>query len=52
MKDGSSDITEELIDKVLSLKESRGFEFGRLKSFESFGEINEKVYKDVKFDVK
>jgi hypothetical protein len=51
MKDGSSDITEELIDKVLSLKESRGFEFGRLKSFESFGEINEKVYKDVKFDV-
>ena len=47
MKDDSSDITEELVDRVLSLKESRGFEFGRLKSFE---EINEKFYKDVNFD--
>lgn len=51
MKDDTSDITEELIDRILSLKESQRFEFGRFKSFGSFEAINEGRYKDVKFDV-
>jgi len=50
MKDDTSDITEELIDRILSLKESQRFEFGRFKSFGSFETINEGRYKDVKFD--
>ena len=51
MKADDSDITEELIDKILSLKESKDFGFGRFRSFESFESLNEKYYKDVKFDV-
>ena len=51
MKADDSDITEELIDKILSLKESKDFVFGRFRSFESFESLNEKYYKDVKFDV-
>ena len=51
MKADDSDITEELIDKILSIKESKDFGFGRFRSFESFESLNEKYYKDVKFDV-
>jgi len=52
MTDKSSDITEELIDRVLSLKESQNFE-GILKSFDSFSSVNErKNYPDQKFDLK
>lgn len=51
MKADDSDITEELIDKILSIKESEDFGFGRFRSFESFESVNEKYYKDVKFDV-
>jgi len=51
MKADDSDITEELIDKILSIKESEDFEFGRFRSFGSFESLNEKYYKDVKFDV-
>lgn len=51
MKDDTSDITEELIDRVLSLKESQESKFGRFKSFESFEIVNEGRYKDVKFDI-
>ena len=48
--DDSSDITEDLIDKLLSLKESRSFEYGRFKSFRTFESINEGRQEDVKFD--
>ena len=51
MKADDSDITEELIDKILSIKESKDFGFGRFRSFESFESLNEKYYKDIKFDV-
>ena len=52
MSDQSSDITEELIDRVLSLKESQNFE-GILKSFDSFSSVNERQnYRDQKFDLK
>jgi hypothetical protein len=51
MKADDSDITEELIDKILSIKESEDFKFGRFRSFGSFESLNEKYYKDVKFDV-
>jgi hypothetical protein len=51
MKADDSDITEELIDKILSIKESEDSGFGRFRSFESFESMNEKYYKDVKFDV-
>ena len=51
MKADDSDITEELIDKILSIKESEDFGFGRFRSFGSFESLNEKYYKDVKFDV-
>lgn len=54
MKSDDSDITEELIDKILSLKESESFKYGRFKSFEAFeseSPMNEKYYKDVKFDL-
>lgn len=52
MSDQSSDITEELIDRVLSLKESQNFE-GILKSFDSFSSVNEaKNYPGQKFDLK
>lgn len=51
MKADDSDITEELIDKILSIKESKDFGFGRFRSFGSFESLNEKYYKDVKFDV-
>lgn len=51
MKSDDSDITEELIDKILSLKESKAFEYGRFKSFDSFESLNEKYYRDVKFDL-
>ena len=52
MSDQSSDITEELIDRVLSLKESQKFE-GILKSFDSFSSVNEaKNYPGQKFDLK
>ena len=48
--DDSSDITEDLIDKLLSLKESRSFEYGRFKSFRTFESLNEGRQEDVKFD--
>ena len=50
MDDESSDITEELVDRLLSLKESESFNFGRIKSFGSFETLNEGRIKDVKFD--
>ena len=50
MDDESSDITEELVDRLISLKESESFNFGRIKSFGSFETLNEGRIKDVKFD--
>lgn len=54
MKSDDSDITEELMDKILSLKESESSKYGRFKSFEAFESeslVNEKYYSDVKFDL-